>query len=144
MSLAGTTNRVKMNFSLDKSIEILKNTPSVVSALLSGLSDDWLVSNEGNNLWSRYDVIGHLVVGERTDWITRTSIILNQLGDTSFQPFDRFAQMGNDHQRTIIELLDEFATLRTKNLADLNAMEISKEQLDLTGIHPDFGTVTLE
>lgn len=133
-----------MQFSLDKSIEVLERTPTILKSLLLGLSDEWLRNNEGENTWSPYDVVGHLIAGEKTDWITRTKIILGDSKPKVFVPFDRTVQFQEDQTRPISELLDEFSTLRAKNLEALRALEISGNDLKETGIHPAFGSVTLE
>lgn len=133
-----------MQFDLNKSIELLERTPDVLKFWLSGLSNEWLRENEGENTWSPYDVIGHLIFGEKTDWMVRAKIILGASSDKSFKPFDRFAQFQEDQNRSMTELLDEFAAIRAENLIELKALNISKEDLKRTGIHPEFGEVTLE
>ncbi len=132
-----------MKFSLEKSIEILECTPSVLGAYLGGLSDQWLKTNEGGASWSPYDILGHLIVGEQTDWMVRAKIILSDADPKWFEPFDRFAQLKNDPTRPIAELLDEFSILRTENLAELTALQLTKKDLDRTGVHPALGEVTL-
>ena len=96
-------------FDLNKSIEILERTPAVVTALLQGLSSEWLFNNEGADTWSPYDIIGHYIEGEKTDWIPRMRIILSNDDDKRFVPFDRFAQLNNDKNKPIDALLKEFA-----------------------------------
>ena len=132
-----------MRFSLNKSFEILERTPSVLESYLSGLSDEWLKQNEGENTWSPYDILGHLIVGEKTDWMVRARIILGSAEDKRFKPFDRFAQLRDDQNRTISDMLKEFSELRSDNLEELRAFDITEKQLNLTGIHPEFGEVTL-
>ena len=132
-----------MKFNLNKSIEILSRTPDVLNTLLSGLSDDWVIHNEGGETWSPYDVIGHLIHGEKTDWIARTKIILSS-GNKKFEPFDRFAQFKESKGKTLQELLDEFAALRNENLKTLKSFEIDEKKLTLEGIHPELGNVTLK
>jgi uncharacterized damage-inducible protein DinB len=132
-----------MKFNLDKSIEILSRTPGVLKSLLSNLSDDWTKNNEGGDSWSPYDVIGHLIHGEKTDWIARTKIILSS-GNKKFEPFDRFAQFKESKEKTLQELTDEFTALRNENLNTLKSFEIDEKKLILEGIHPEFGTVTLK
>lgn len=134
-----------MNFSILKSIEILERTPGVLESLLSGLSDEWIYQNEGVDSWSPYDVIGHLIHGEKTDWIPRAKIILSNSPDKSFTPFDRFAQLNDSRNLTIDELLNEFKTLRIQNLEELKALNLNDEStLAEIGIHPEFGEVTLK
>ncbi len=132
-----------MRFSLYKSLEILERTPSVLASYLSGLSDEWLKQNEGENTWSPYDILGHLIVGEKTDWMVRARIILGSAEDKRFKPFDRFAQLREDQNRPVSDMLKEFGELRSDNLEELRAFDITEEQLKLTGIHPEFGEVTL-
>ena len=133
-----------MQFDYDKTLEILKRTPAVLEQLLSGLSQDWYVHNEGAETWSPYDVIGHFIHGEKTDWLERTEIILSNAADKTFIPFDRFAQMGESNQKSIEELLQEFKRLREANLEKLQALEISERDLNKKGIHPELGEVSLK
>jgi hypothetical protein len=133
-----------MKFNLEKSIEILERTPGVLRNLLNGLSNDWTSQNEGENTWSPYDIIGHLIHGENTDWLPRTKIILRQGKTTDFEPYDRFAQFENSKGKSLQELLAEFKTLRKSNIAELKKLDIGNEELKLTGIHPEFGEVTLK
>lgn len=133
-----------MEFNLNKSIEILERTPQVLEVLLNGLSDDWLQNNEGEETWSPFDVIGHLIHGEKTDWIVRAEIILSNKPDKTFDLFDRFAQFEESKGKTISQLLTEFQDLRSQNLAILKSKNITSEDLSKTGIHQAFGAVTLE
>lgn len=133
-----------MKFQLDKSIEILERTPTVLKHLLSGLSEEWIRENEGEDTWSPYDVLGHLIYGEKTDWMVRSKIILSDREDKTFEPFDRFAQFDTDQSRPIAVLLDEFAELRSQNLADLKALQLSEADFSKTGIHPALGPSTLQ
>lgn len=133
-----------MKFELDRSIEILERTPEVLEKMLAGLSDAWIYSHEGPESWGPYDVIGHLIHGEKTDWIPRMEIILAASGDNKkFQPFDRFAQFENSKGKTLSELLIEFKSLRSENLKKLRAKKLGDNDLTKTGIHPAFGKVTL-
>ncbi|WP_223032158.1 DinB family protein [Hanstruepera marina] len=133
-----------MAFNLEKSIEVLERTPKALHVLLIGLSDDWIYSNEGDNTWSPFDVVGHLIHGEKTDWIPRITNVLNKSENKMFEPFDRFAQFEASKNKSIHTLLGEFETLRYQNLAYLKTLNISKEQLYLKGQHPELGEVTLE
>lgn len=131
-----------MKFDLNRSLEILASTPAVLEALLSNLSDEWLHSNEGPDTWSPYDIAGHLVHGERSDWMERTNIIL--FGDDKyFKKFDRFAQFTESKGKTIHVLLAEFRKLREKNIEHVKSLQLTKDKLNMTGIHPAFGEVTL-
>jgi len=133
-----------MQFKSDKAMEILRRTPAVLEHLLSGLSQDWYSQNEGEETWSPYDVIGHFIHGEKTDWLERTEIILSNAADKTFIPFDRFAQMGDSNHRSIEDLLEEFSRLRAANLRKLQALEISESDLNKKGIHPELGEVSLQ
>ncbi|MBD79531.1 MAG: hypothetical protein CL840_11490 [Crocinitomicaceae bacterium] len=133
-----------MNFELSDSIEILERTPIVLKSYLSGLSDNWLRNNEGKDTWSPYDVLGHLIFGEKTDWMVRIKIILNDSEDKLFGPFDRFAQLQEDQDKSIEEMLENFSELRHSNLEELKALNITPKEFSLTGIHPEFGTVRLD
>lgn len=132
-----------MNFNLQQALPILERTPSVVATLLKDLPADWINSNEGTDSWSPYDVIGHYIHGEKTDWIPRMNIILSDEADKRFVPFDRFAQFKDSEGKTLDELLDEFAKLRAENIAKLKAVMPNEELLQKKGIHPAFGEVTL-
>lgn len=132
-----------MEFELNKAISILERTPTALKTLLEGLSSDWTVSNEGENTWSPYDIIGHFIHGELTDWIPRAKIILSNSSDKKFELFDRFAQEQNSVGKTMDDLLNEFEELRTNNLRILKDMNLSESDLSKEGIHPEFGTVTL-
>lgn len=132
-----------MKFDLSKSTLILERTPTVLNSLLSDLPDHWILPNEGEETWSPYDVIGHLVHGEKTDWISRAKIILSEGTDKSFKPFDRFAQFEESKGKSINQLLDDFNVLRKNNLTELKSLNITEQQLQLEGRHPEFGVVTL-
>ena len=130
-------------FNLTQAIEILERTPVILNSILNGLSQDWLNANEGENSWTPYDVVGHLIHGEKTDWVVRAKVILSQVEDKTFKPFDRFAQFQNSKGKTLEQLLDEFAQLRLQNVDWLRSQILTPVQLELTGMHPTFGTVTL-
>ena len=132
-----------MHFTIEKSIEILERTPGVVNAMLHNISADWTSNNEGEETWSVYDIIGHLIQGEKTDWIPRAAIILSEKADKTFEPFDRFAQFEESKNKSLTQLLDEFKILREKNIEVLRSKKISENDLQETGIHPAFGTVSL-
>jgi hypothetical protein len=133
-----------MNFDVDKSIEILERTPRVIECLLDGISGEWTGSTEGPNSWSTYDVVGHLIHGEKTDWMPRLEIILSGGADTTFPPFDRFAQFKDSAGKSIRKLLEEFRELRRANISALRARRLTVAHLKQTGTHPALGTVTLE
>jgi uncharacterized damage-inducible protein DinB len=132
-----------MTYSLDSAIPILERTPATLSALLSGIPDEWTRATEGPDTWSPYDVIGHLLHGEHSNWVERVRIILAQDEARTFPTFDRFAQFRESEGKTLAQLLDEFSAARRKNLDWLRAQQISEAQLALEAIHPAFGTVSL-
>jgi hypothetical protein len=133
-----------MTFELSKSIEILQQTPHTLATMLSGLSDDWLQHNEGQDTWSPYDIVRHLVHGEKTDWMVRIKIILSTKEDKTFEPFDRFAQQNDSNGKTIQDVLEEFKKLRSQNLQELKKLHITAADFTKEGIHPAFGTVNLQ
>jgi uncharacterized damage-inducible protein DinB len=133
-----------MKFELEKSIEILERTPTAVEAMITGLSNEWITSNEGRDTWSAYDIVGHLVHGEKTDWMNRLDIILSEKGDKKFKPFNRFAQFEESKGKTIEMLIKEFKILRKKNIIKLRLTKIEPADYSEEGIHPDFGKVTLK
>jgi hypothetical protein len=133
-----------MNFDLSASIRILERTPAVLETLLSGLGDEWIRPNEGENTWSAYDIVGHLIQGEKKDWLPRVEIILHKTENKKFEPFDRFAQFEATKGKTLEQLLQEFKTLRAGNLAKLKALQLTETDLAKTGNHPAFGEVTLK
>ena len=132
-----------MNFSLSKSIEILERTPEVLNVMLQNLSNEWTSNNEGDETWSVYDIVGHLIHGELTDWTPRMEIILSAKNDKTFTPFDRFAQFEKSKGKTLIQLLDEFKDLRLENINLLKSKELTNQDLERTGVHPAFGEITL-
>lgn len=132
-----------MQFSINKTIEILERTPRVLDALLRDISDDWAMSNEGPDTFSPYDVVGHLVHGERTDWVARMEIILSDGANKTFVPYDRFAQYEESKGKTLDQLLDEFKIVRAKNIELLRSKNLKENDFTRTGIHPSFGEVQL-
>lgn len=132
-----------MNFDLRNGIAVLERTPSTLRSMLSGLSTDWTDPNEGPDTFSAFDNIGHLIHGERTDWIPRAKIILAQGPNRTFEKFDRFAQYHESKGKTLAQLLTDFAALRAENVKTLSGWKLSEKQLALEGIHPELGTVTL-
>jgi hypothetical protein len=132
-----------MEFDLQNGIAVLERTPRTLDAMLRGLDSAWTDATEGPETWSPWVIIGHLVRGERADWIPRATIILAQGEDRRFTPFDRFAQFRESEGKSLGALLDEFAQIRAENLATLAAWRLTDAQLALEGIHPQFGAVTL-
>ena len=134
---------VGMPFVVADGTAVLRRTPRVLRALLTDLRPEWTRATEGPETWSPYDVVGHLIHGERTDYIPRARIILAQGAERRFKAFDREAQFRESAGRSLDALLDEFDQLRTENLVTLDRWDLTEAQLALTGEHPDFGTVTL-
>jgi hypothetical protein len=129
-------------FQLSEAIAVLARTPATLSAMLRDLPDSWIGSNEGKDTWSALDIVGHLIVGEHTDWMPRVRIILEKGETRAFDPFDRFAQM-QQKDKPLGQLLDEFASLRGNNLAELESLNLQKDDLVRRGKHPVLGSVTL-
>ena len=133
-----------MKYSVDKALEILERTPMVLEVFLKELSDLWLHCNEGEETWSAYDVVGHLIHGEKTDWIERLKIIMSDTGNKTFVPFDRFAQFEDSKGKTMVQLLEYFKVLRNQNITYLKSLNLQEKDLDRKGIHPELGEVTLK
>jgi DinB superfamily len=136
-------DRTRRSVVTEEASAILARTPAALDALLRGLPDGWIAAHEGGDTWSPFDVMGHLIHGERTDWMPRALIILEHGEARAFDTFDRFAQFALSEGRTLASLLDEFATLRQDNLRELAALRLTDADLDRRGRHPELGTVTL-
>ena len=132
-----------MDFDLTTGTAVLERTPATLRAMLAGLPSAWTDATEGPETWSAYVIVGHLIHGERTDWIPRARIILDQGPERRFTPYDRFAQLRESQGKSLAELLDQFATLRAENLATLCGWRLTAAQLALPGEHPELGPVTL-
>jgi len=132
-----------MQFDLQQTIALLTHTPSALNALLRDLPESWIRGNEGGKSWSPFDIVGHLIHGERTDWMARTRIILQYGESRPFDPFDRMAQERESQGRSIGELLNEFARLRAENIDALLALNLHAADFDRCGLHPALGVVTL-
>jgi DinB family protein len=130
-------------FSLAEAVAVLTRTPATLDALLRGLPDLWVRCNEGKETWSAFDIVGHLICGERTDWMPRVRIILENGEARAFDPFDRLAQSRESQDKTLEQLLDEFARLRSENLAALQTLNLRPEDLTRRGRHPALGVVTM-
>lgn len=130
-------------FSLEESVPVLERTPAVLRTLLTGLPEPWITADEGPETWSPYDVVGHLIHGERTDWIPRAEIILTHGEAVTFPPFDRFAMLRASRRAPLAELLDTFAFLRAGNVRRLRELAPGPADLARRGRHPELGTVTL-
>lgn len=137
------TDRTRRPFVMEEGVAILTRTPATLDALLRGLPDGWILAHEGGDTWSPFDVIGHLIHGERTDWLPRVRIILEHGEARAFDTFDRNAQFADSAGRSLASLLDEFARLRQDNLRELSALRLTEADLDRRGRHPALGVVTL-
>ena len=132
-----------MRFDLESSLDILSRTPAAITALLSGLGDEWITPNEGDETFSAFDNVGHLIDGEETDWMARAKIILNGGENPVFEPYDRFRHYARNKGKTLQSLLDEFAQLRKGNIELLRSWNPGERELALTATHPSLGKVTL-
>lgn len=132
-----------MDCDLPNAIAVLERTPAVFRSMLSRLPSAWTDATEGPNTWSPYVIVGHLIHGERDDWIPRVRIILEQGVDRRFRPYDRMAQFRESEGKSLEMLLDEFALLRAESVSTLKTWQLTDAELALEGIHPEFGAVTL-
>lgn len=132
-----------MEHNLDYTLAVLDRTPATLNALLRDLPDAWTARNEGEKTWTAYDIVGHLIHGEKTDWIPRARIILESGESRAFDPFDRLAQFREGVGKPLGKLLDEFAKLRAENLTQLRGLGLSREDFGRRGRHPALGAVTL-
>ena len=137
------TDRTRRAFSLEEAIPILERTPRAIDVMLRGLPDDWVRCNEGEATFTPFEVVGHLIHGERTDWMPRARMILESGDARTFEPFDRFAQSTASQGKALDELLDEFARLRAANIASLRMLRLLPSDLDRPGRHPTLGAVTM-
>lgn len=132
-----------MRFNLEHATDILSRTPAVLATMLGNLPDEWVSGNEGGQTWSPFDVVGHLIHGERTDWIPRARIILRSEEPETFETFDRFAQFEESRGKSLEELLRTFAGLRSESLRALRELNVTPGDLARRGKHPELGEVTL-
>jgi hypothetical protein len=132
-----------MEFNLAEAVALLTRTPATLNALLRGLPNAWVHCNEGKDTWSAFGIVGHLIVGERTDWMPRLRMILENGEERPFDPFDRYAQEKESKGKSLEQLLDEFSRLRNENLAALQALNLQQEDFTRKGKHPALGVVTL-
>ena len=137
------TDRTRRPLVLDEAVAILRRTPATLDAMLRDLPEGWLAAHEGGDTWSPFDVVGHLIHGERTDWMQRLAILLEHGESRPFDRFDRLAQFAESKGRTLSSLLDEFAALRRDNLRQLSGMGLTEADLGRRGRHPELGVVTL-
>jgi len=132
-----------MKYTTKEAAQILERTPMVLRSLLSGLTEEWIMTNEGPDTFSPYDVLGHLIHGEKTDWVTRAKIILQFGTSKPFTPWDRFAQYEESKGKSLSELLDEFEAVRKENMEWFQSLNLTESDLDKKGLHPKLGAVTL-
>jgi DinB superfamily len=133
----------KMKYSKKQAIEILERTPAVLTALLAGLSDDWVMNNEGPETFSPYDVVGHLIHGEKTDWTARAKMILEFGNTKTFERWNRVAMYEESKDKSLQQLLTEFAAIRKENIIWFKSLQLTETDLDKNGMHPVLGDVTL-
>jgi hypothetical protein len=130
-------------FSLTESVELLTRTPATLNALLRGLPEIWTHSNEGKDTWSAFDIVGHLISADRSDWIPRVRHILENGETRPFKPFDRLAQIKESQGKSLQQLLDNFARVRNESLSALQALNLQTADFARRGVHPSLGTVSL-
>ena len=133
-----------MRFDLGNALDVLERTPGILNSYLGGLDDRWTRADYGPETFSPFDVIGHLIHGERTDWMVRVHHIFKEGEATPFSPFDRFAMFEESRGKELPELLDTFERLRSENLIELKALDLTRADLALRGLHPELGPVSLE
>jgi hypothetical protein len=134
---------ITMKHNLHHTTSLLTRTPATLDAFLRGLPETWTLRNEGEKTWSAFDVVGHLIHADRTDWMPRARTIL-QFGETRpFDAFDRLGQVRESQDKSLGQLLDEFARVRAQNLDELRALNLRPEDLERRGRHPALGVVTL-
>ncbi len=131
------------SFDLGLAVDMLRRTPATLRALLAGIDERWARATEGPDTFSPFDVVGHLIDGEETDWLVRARIILAQGASVRFEPYDRFRHRGRNAGRSLASLLDEFERLRRENLETLEGWRLRRRELVLPGEHPSLGRVTL-
>lgn len=134
---------LKTNHNLECTTSLLARTPTALNALLRGLPEEWTLRNEGENTWSAFQVVGHLIHGERADWLPRVRMILQSGEAQTFVPFDRWGHVREIEGKSLAQLLDEFTRLRAENLDELRALNLRPEDLERRGRHPALGPVTL-
>lgn len=131
------------HFNLPDTMLLLSRTPGTLDALIRPLPEQWTHRDEGQHTWAVFDVVGHLIHGERTDWIPRARLILEFGDDRTFEPFDRLGQAQESQGKTLPQLLDEFARLRSESLDALRKMDLREDDFKRRGRHPGLGVVTL-
>ena len=137
------TNRTRRSFVMEEAVAILTRTPATLDALLRGLPEDWIRAQEGDQTWSPFDVVAHLIHADRTNWMPRARIILEHGEARAFDEFKRFEHFAESPGRTLASLLDEFASVRHDTLHDLSTLRLAEPDLERRGGHPALGVVTL-
>lgn len=132
-----------MEFGLEKSIEVLQATPATLRAMVGNLSEDWTAASGQQDDWGVFDVVGHLIHADVTDWIPRAEVILKQGTNRNFPPFDRFGQFERSKGRSLEDLLNDFAAVRAECIRTVKGWDLTDTELELNGIHPEFGEVSL-
>ena len=132
-----------MKYTKEKALEILKRTPKILNVFLEGLSDEWIYATEGPGTWNPKQIVSHLILGEKTDWIPRTKLILSSAQEKHFEPFNMTTHLNYCKEKSMTELLQEFEKLRIQNLEYFQKCDLNKLNLDKKGVHNAFGTVTL-
>ena len=132
-----------MSHDLSQTVALLSCTPATLNALLRDLPESWTQVNEGPDTWTAYDIVGHLIHAEHTDWIPRATMILQYGESQTFKPFHREGQKEKSLGKSLAQLLDEFAVVRAESLAQLAGLKVQPGDLDRRGRHPTFGPVTL-
>jgi DinB superfamily len=141
--LTGATTGNIMGINLEQTISLLTRTPAALDALLRDLPETWTLRNEGDGTWSAFDVVGHMIYCERTDWLPRVRVILQFGENKTFEPFDRWGHAKENQNKSLGKLLDEFARLRSENMRELRELNLRAEDLDRRGRHPALEVVTL-
>ena len=136
-------SRTRRPLVIEEAVAILSRTPAVLDVWLRDLPDEWTAAHEGGDTWSPFDIVGHLIHGERTDWLPRARMILERGDSRPFERFDRTAQFSASRGRTMISLLDEFAAARRESLSGLASMRLTAADLERRGRHPELGDVTM-
>jgi hypothetical protein len=137
------TDRTRRTYVMEEGIAILSRTPATLDAMLRGLPEGWIAAHEGGETWSPFDVVGHLVNSERTNWLPRVRTLVEHGESRAFDAFNRFAQFEQSAGKTLADLLGEFATVRQASLRELASLRLTPSDLDRRGRHPDLGVVTL-
>jgi hypothetical protein len=132
-----------VKYTVEQAVEILERTPAVLTALLEGLSEDWIISNEGPETFSPYDVVGHLIHGEKTDWTARAKMIFEFGNTKTFERWNRVAMYEESKDKSLQKLLNEFAAIRKENMIWFKSLQLTETDLDKKGMHPVLGEVTL-